>query len=221
VTVPDVQQLLSDFIARWERGERPDPADYLERVEGVDRRELAALIDGYLERAPRRRVDPAVLAGSPVRALVDDLARALEGRAGTWPVLLPRLRAAARLRRAELVQRLADALGVGDRAEKVGRYYHAMEQGQLDPRGVSDRVLEALASLTGTTAQALREAAGALAPPRRPPAPDGAAPGVAFARTAAPDPEHLAAMAQGQAGRVEADGDEPDEVDELFTGGVR
>jgi len=207
----DVQQLLREFIARREAGEDVRPADVLDRVEGTDRRELAELLDAYLERAPRRRFDAAAFARSPARPLADDIAQSLQGRAGAWPVVLPRLRNRARLRRSELVARLAEALGVADRAEKVGVYYHAMEQGELDPGGVSDRVLEALARLTGTTVAALREAAAELP---RPPAP-GAASAPAFARTAEPDPDHLAAM-QGSAPRPAEE--DRDEVDELFTG---
>jgi hypothetical protein len=215
--VADVQQLLREFIARYEAGERVRPPDVLGRVEGTDRHELAALIDGYLERAPRRRYDAAAFAHSPARPLVDDLSQALEGQAGTWPVLLPRLRAAAKLKRSELVERLAAGLGVGDRTEKVGVYYHAMEQGQLDPRGVSDRVLEALGGLIGTSASALREAGAALTSP----GPGAAVAPAPFARTAAPEPVHLDAMASSLADA--APGDEPgyDEVDELFVGGVR
>ncbi|HEV2752902.1 MAG TPA: hypothetical protein VGV36_03580, partial [Solirubrobacteraceae bacterium] len=132
----------------------------------------------------------------------------------TWPVVLPRLRARARLRRSELVARLAAALGVGDREEKVAGYYHAMEQGELDPAGVSDRVLEALARLTGTTAQALREAATALQPGVGPAAADAPI----FARTARPEPEHLASLGAPPAD-APAERFGRDVVDALFTGG--
>lgn len=160
----DVDGLLRQFIERYESGDPVRPIDVLGQVEGTDRRELEMLLDAYLERAPRRPFSADAFAASPARPLVDDLAQSLEGIAGTWPVVLPRLRARARLRRSELVTRLAAALGVGDREAKVAGYYHAMEQGELDPAGVSDRVLEALARLTGTTAQALRDAATALQP---------------------------------------------------------
>src|SRR5204862_6879843 len=153
---------------------------------GTDRRELDALIDAYLERAPRRPFDATAYAQSSARHLVDDLTESLEGVASTWPVVLPRLRHGARLKRSELVARLAGALGVAGREEKVERYYHAMEQGLLEPAGVSDRVLDALAGLTGTTRDALRAAARGFAP-----RPGEAGSRTMFARMARPDPEYM------------------------------
>jgi hypothetical protein len=210
----DVERLREQFIAEFDAGHAPDPGEYLAQVEGADRRELEALLDAYLEQAPRRPFDPAAFAASPARALTDDLVQALDGRAGAWPVLLPRLRHTARLRRAEVVQRLAAALGVADREAKVERYYHEMEQGLLEPRGVSDRVLDALSELLGTTRERLREAAQALGPAA--PRADDAL----FARTAIPDADARAAMGVPPAPAGTQEGAECfDEVDELFRGG--
>ena len=103
------------------------------------------------------------------------------------------------------------ALGVTTREAKVERYYHEMEQGLLPPAGVSDRVLDALASLLHTTRERLREAGAS-------PAAGGAVPPAAlFARTAAPTDDKLAAMASAPAAAPEPEA--RDEVDELFLGG--
>jgi hypothetical protein len=210
MTMPDVHQLLHEFIAEDRAGGTADPLAYLERVEGTDRAELEALIDGYLARAPRRAFDQEAFDRSPARALAGEVGRALGGASGTWPALLPRLRHRAQLRRADVVRRLAQELDVTDdaRAAKVARYYHEMEQGTLPASGVSDRVLQALANVVGVTTQRLRDAgrsAGAGAP--------GAAGAVAFARVASPDPQYAEAVAPSA-----APDDEPrDEIDELFT----
>ncbi|HEY3019714.1 MAG TPA: hypothetical protein VGJ32_05955 [Solirubrobacteraceae bacterium] len=210
--MPDVERLLRRFIEDFEADRSTRPQAYLEQVAGTDRRELEALIDAYLERAPRRSFDAAAYAQSPARHLVDDLTESLEGVAGTWPVLLPRLRHSARLKRSELVARLAAALGVPGREAKVESYYHAMEQGLLEPAGVSDRVLDALASLTGTTRDALRAAARGFAP-----RPGEAGARAAFARTAMPDPDFMETKSAAPAAPRRSD--EPwDEVDELFRG---
>lgn len=209
----DVERLRERFVAEFAAGRAPDPSEYLEQVDGVDRAALEALLDAYLERAPRRSFDAAAFAASPARALADDLEHALNGRAGTWPVVLPRLRQAARLRRADLIQRLTAALGVAGREEKVGRYYHEMEQGLLEPRGVSDRVLDALGVLLGTTRELLRDAADSLDPPTTP------ATDALFTRTATPDPEARAAMGAPPAAAAPGPADELDEVDQLFRGG--
>ena len=210
----DVERLRERFIAEFDAGRAPDPGEYLTQVEGTDRRELEALLEAYLEQAPRRPFEPAAFAASPARALTDDLVQALDGRAGAWPVLLPRLRHAARLRRAELVRRLAAALGVAGREAKVERYYHEMEQGLLEPRGVSDRVLDTLSELLGTTRERLREAAEALGP-AAPSAGDAL-----FTRTATPDADARAAMGVPPAPAAAPPESEAfDEVDELFRGG--
>src|SRR3954471_12965458 len=174
----DVNRLLEAFIAEDRGGGVADPAAYLARVSGVDRAELEALIDGYLARAPRRPFSREAFEASPAAWRV---VASLAGSAGTWPSLLPRLRDRARLKRAELVARLASELGVGGREAKVASYYHAMEQGTLASSGVSDRVLEALGRIGGESAAVLR-AAGSLASPQPPDPP------AAFARVASPAP---------------------------------
>jgi hypothetical protein len=213
----DVEQLLSEYIAAHRAHGDADPRDYLARVEGLDRRELAALIDAYLARAPRRDWDPQAYRDSGIERQVEALSRSLSGEAGLWPSLLPRLRTRARLRRIEVVGRLAAALGVEGREDKVGLYYHEMEQGSLASEGVSDSVLDALGRILGQSASALREAGRPLGP--GPGAGAGAAaapPRAAFTRMARPaeGAEPPAAAAAGPAP------DKPawDEVDELFRG---
>lgn len=214
----DVESLMREYVRRYEAGQPADPEELLARVEGLDRRELEALIDAYLARAPRRPFDPERYAGSPAGDVVDSLSRSLAGQAGLWPSVLPRLREAARLRRQDVVERLASGLGLRGREEKVGAYYHQMEQGLLPASGVSDRVLEALGTIVGQSAEALRRAGAAIEPG----AP--AAQGTAFSRTAAPDPAYADEPAEpgapaeaAPAASREAGG--WDEVDRLFRGG--
>lgn len=206
----DVDRLLTEYVAEHRAGGEADPRLYLSRASPEGRRELAALIDAYLAQAPRQPFEEAGFRGSGAERTVDELERAIAGRAGLWPALLPRLRDRAGLRRSELVERLAAALGVGDRTAKVAGYYHEMEQGLLPADGVSDRVLDALGQLVGETVQTLREAGRALSP-----AGDGpsAAP-AAFARRAYGEPA-LGAPAPDAPPSPQA---ERDEVDELFRG---
>jgi len=214
MTEPDL--LLEQFVAAHRAGEDPDPGDYVDRLEGARQAELEALIDAYLARAPRREWDPDAFATSRARDVADAVSRSLAGNAGTWPVLLPQLRTRARLRRDEVVHRLAAALDASDREQKVGAYYHRMEQGRLTAAGVSQRVLEALGAIVGAGADALRRAGEEVEPSLRREAADAV-----FARTATPDEAYADE-------RPDADGDpvagtatpaERDEIDELFTGG--
>src|SRR3954453_14521131 len=163
----DLDRLLSEYIAAHRAREDVSPSEYLARAEGGDRKELAALIDAYLARAPRREFDPEAYRESGVASGVGRLSRSLVGASGLGPSLLPRLRTAARLKRSELVERLAAALGVSGSEEKVAVYYHQMEQGQLPADGGSDKVLEALGSLLGRSVDALREAGQSEGPATR------------------------------------------------------
>jgi hypothetical protein len=207
--VTDVNQLLADYIAEHRAAGDADPTHYLSRVSPAQRTELAALIDAYLARAPRQQFDEASFRGSTAERTVDELERAIAGQAGLWPALLPRLRDRAGLKRSELVERLAAALGAKDRQDKVAGYYHEMEQGLLPAQGVSDRVLSALGQLVGETTQTLRQAGRALVATGEGPA---AAP-AAFARRAFTDPAEASAP-PAQRPPV----GEWDEVDELFRG---
>jgi hypothetical protein len=205
-----VDRLLADYIAEHQAGGDADPREYLAQVSPAGRPELAALIDAYLARAPRQAFDPVAFSGSSAERTVDELERAIAGQAGLWPALLPRLRDRAGLKRSTLVERLTNTLGLSGRQDKVGGYYHQMEQGLLPAPGVSDRVLDALGQILGETRQALREAGRALTPPDHGPAMAPAA----FARRAYAD---AAAAPLPQAPPPEEG--EWDEVDELFRGG--
>ena len=204
----DVLQLLSEYKQASREDGDADPRPYLARVSGTDRELLAGLIDAYLEQAPRREFDAERFQGSPAATIAEEVQRSLAGESGIWPALLPQLRRRARLRRSELVHQLAARLGAQAQEQKVGEYYHRMEQGLLPAAGVSDTVLDALGKIVGWTAEALRSA-GAL-PAAGPPRADA---GAVFARThrgggaeRAPDPG--AAPPAG----------EWDEVDRLFRG---
>ena len=181
----EVEQLLRDFVAAFEADGEANPRTYLDQLEGVDRSELEVLIDAYLERAPAREWDPEAFERSGGRELADRLHASLVGGGGLWPTLLPRLRNRAKLKRGELVARLASELGVEDRTEKVRDYYHEMESGLLPSEGVSDQVLDALAGALGSTREALRRRARACRGrgPRR-----GADRGMGRGRSALPGP---------------------------------
>jgi hypothetical protein len=205
-----VAQLLAEYVEEHRSGREADPVAFLDRAAPDDRAELAALIDAYLARAPRREFDEAAFRDTSAESTVEGLQRAITGASGLWPVLLPRLRKRAGLKRRELVEHLANALGVGAQSEKVGRYYHEMEQGRLPAPGVSQRVLDALATLLGSSGNALRRSGQAIAGLTNQEA--EAAP--AFARLTSIEE----AMASAP---VAASAEERwDEVDQLFRGGV-
>ena len=207
----DVDRLFADYVAEHRAGGDADPREYLSQASSAHRSELAVLIDAYLTRAPRQPFDQAAFGGSSAERTVDELERAIAGQAGLWPAVLPRLRDRAGLKRSTVVERLASALGVSDRQDRVAGYYHEMEQGRLPAQGVSDTVLEALGRLLGETAQALRDAGRALTPPGQEPA-TAATP--AFARRAYGEPGAAESRAAPTPPRAEWD-----EVDELFRGG--
>jgi hypothetical protein len=196
--------LLSEFIDAWNGGRRPRLEDFLERAAPADRDDLADDVATFVALADAPALDPAVLAAEPV---VREVVAALDAQAGLWPALLPRLRARARLRVDELAGRLAAALGVGGAEAKTAGYLRAMEDGTLEPAGVSRRVLDALGRLLDADPAELA-AAGRFA-----------APSGALFRTDAPDPdvaERLDVLADALATPSPATWDD---VDRLFRGG--
>lgn len=205
----DLEKLRDEFAAAFAAGQSPDPTEWLAQVGDDERQELESLIDHYLMTAPRRAWDAEAYEHSLAKVAVDRAFESREGVSGSWPELLPRLRDRARIKRAELVERLTAKLGETDSA-KVGVYYNRMEHGALPADGVSATVLAALADLVGTSAAALR-AAGASGAERA----SGAEP--AYARLAAPD-RGYDEVADFKAAEVAAPADR-DRIDELFTGG--
>jgi hypothetical protein len=198
----ELERLIAEYKEAWRAG-AGDPRPFLERAAPADRALLAALIDAFLEEAPRRERwehDPAAA------AVAEEVQRSLSGSSGLWPALLPRLRGRARLRRAEVVSELAARLGAQGQQEKVGLYYHQMEQGLLPEQGVSDTVLEALGRIVGYTAEGLRKA-GRLPAPGPPRADEGAV----FARATYGETAEPAG--------TETSPEPIDEVDRLFRGG--
>ncbi len=208
----DVGRLFGEYKAAHQASGDADPRPFLAQASSRERDQLAALIDAYLTRAPRREFDALAFRDSPAAAVAESVQRSLAGSSGLWPTLLPRLRNQARVRRADLVAELAARLGAQGQQDKVASYYHQMEQGLLPESGVSDTVLEALGRIIGYSKEALRKA-GQM------PAAGGtsAAPGAVFARTKSSATEPFAAEPAAPAASDPAQ--EWDEVDRLFRGG--
>ena len=65
MTMTDLGALLWQYIERFESGGSVDPSDLLDQVQGEERRELGALIEGYLELgAPPRAWNAEAFEGS-------------------------------------------------------------------------------------------------------------------------------------------------------------
>lgn len=215
-----VDEIFSAFVREHRSGGEADPRAYLERARSeAERRELIALIEAYLRRAPGRRWDPDAFATSRAARVVDSILAGVEleqedreEETVGWAELLPELRHRLRIMRRDLVARLAEALGVPDHVEKVGAYYHRMELEDLPVEGISDRVLEALGSILQVSAETLRRA-GSVRSGERP------GPRVVFQRTAYPDEQEGGEPAGGERAGAAPQAGEPDLVDELFTGG--
>ena len=156
-----VERLLDEYMKEHQSGGVADPVAYLERAAPEDRPELAALIEGYLARAPRQPFDEAAFRDSPAEGTVEALERSLGGAGGLWPALLPRLRARAGF----------DGVSSWTASPKCSMSETGAPRssatttngvGVLPASGVSDRLLQALAKLIGSTAAELRDAGAAL-----------------------------------------------------------
>jgi hypothetical protein len=209
---PDPDRVLSDFIDAWNAGRRPDVDEHLARVEPDRRDELASDIAAFLAFAPTPDYDDAAIAAIRAEPAVASAAAAAQGRGGLWPALLPRLRERAALSTAQLAAALVGALGLpADREPKTRGYLERLEAGELEPRALSGRLLDALGRLLGVPRDDL-EAAGAFGGP-------AAAPALFRAEGPAAEAlrEDLDVIADALAAPA---GGEWDEVDELFRGGA-
>ncbi|HLE98696.1 MAG TPA: hypothetical protein VI540_02275 [Gaiellaceae bacterium] len=186
--------LFEEFAARFARGEHPDVRDYLERA-ADDRDELAALLDGFVA---------ASHAPAPSAETLATFAELVPTEESAPPMLAARVRLG--LHRSQVVGTLAAWLGVvPEKEEKLARYYHELETGLLDPRGVEAIVWHHLAKIFGTGIRSLM-----LRPNEPPPAMVAAyyrhSDDLALAAPAAPAPSPEVAEP------------ERDEIDRLFTG---
>lgn len=212
----DIDRLIEEFAADHEAGRAVDVAQFLDRVDPSRRQELADRLDRYLMAAPTRRWDPEAFEGSLAQRASDRVYESIEGVSGSWPELLPRLRNQARIKRRELVERLAGSLGFAAEPQvaKVGDYYNRMEHGRLPAAGVSSRVIEALAGILGVEAERI---AGSGA--RRSETPEAG--DVAFARKAFPNAEliNVEALEDMDMDAAPVERADRDEIDALFLDG--
>ncbi len=205
-----VDRLLDEYAAAFKAG-KTDPWPYLNQVEGDERDELDHRMDEFLAAVEPAAWDPKAYSDSPASRLVDRIVPSLVTPQGGWRELLPSLRIRKRMKRARVEAELAknlDALAPHE-AEKVATYYHYMEQGNLDPTGVSEKVLKALSGIYGTTVKVLRRAGEATEPP-------GSADGMVFARIIRDTDEDFVVSPEDSSGFMRIEG-EPDRIDLLFT----
>ena len=150
-----VEQLLQEFIREFRVSGDADPLPFLRQLQGGDRSELAALIDGFLSSAPPPPFDPDVFAAfrtSPRNTeLVDRILAPDE--------TLVELRKRARLQKADVGQLLADRFGFAGRSASAKACYHEIETGQVAPARVRDDVWQALSDLLGETRERIQQAA--------------------------------------------------------------
>lgn len=204
-------QLIEQFKREWAAGERPS-------VDGV----LAAIPDpAECERARRALEEFAGSADAPAYSQAE-LARlradpAVERAAAVFDreplklgALVHQLRWDREIRLEQLTDAIIERLNLPPKPDKVKLYLHELETGLLDPRGISQAALDALAALLGTTLDRLRAAAARTVPPSSSREP-------AFHR-AYDDGPPFSHVPPGYMPAPDG-GEERDEIDETFTGG--
>lgn len=200
-------QVLSEFIDAWNAGRRPDVDGHLGRVAVADREALAADIAGFLAFAPTPAYGDEALRA--IRA--EPAVRAAAAPSGVWAALVPRLRERAALSTEQLAAGLVADVGLpAGAAPKARGELERLERGELDPRGLSGRALDALARLLAVPRAVLEGAAAWRARPAALFRAEGTA-----AEALRDDLDVLADALAAPAGS------DWDEVDELFRGGAR
>ena len=198
----DVAQILGEFIAAWNAGQRPRLARYLERVPPEQRDELGEQIETFLLLAPEPAYDERTWAEMTADRTVASVAEA-SMTPEPWPSLLPRLRERAGLSIAAVAERLGVGPPLRDKAELR---LEQMESGTVDPRRVSRPLLERLGTILGVPASALDWRGGG---------PAASAAALYRGTAGSPEAQRLDLLADA----LLSDADEWDEVDELFLGG--
>jgi hypothetical protein len=132
-----VQQLFDEWAAAAARGERPDTLAYLRRA-GHHADELASLIEAFRRAEPRREPDEQTRLLT--RAWI----------AGESPLVV--LRVGRGLRRDDVVEAIEREFALpAEKRRKLKDYYHQLEAGLLEPRGLNGRLVELLARLLETS----------------------------------------------------------------------
>ncbi len=185
-----LDDLAGEFRRQYLDGAHPDAAEFLDRAPSGDRDELGRRIRAILAEEPPP--DPAPETLLMVQAM-------LRGQ----PPLLE-LRTSKGMTRDQVVTDLREELGLEPAKEqRVAVYYHELENGQLPLAGIRDRVFDAVAKVMGVARASLML--------KGPGAGDPGHAQVVFARAEPGAQVSLDALAA-------LPGD-PDEVDDLFTGG--
>src|SRR5688500_541834 len=131
ILMDKLDRLLNEFVEAWNAGRRPEVDDYVERAPEAERNELAGLIGAFLEIAPTPPYSPEQLDALRRDPIVLAIGRLAEDEPGPTP--LPRLRERAKLKRDQVVEALARALGFPEKQTKIRRYYHQLEVGTITP----------------------------------------------------------------------------------------
>lgn len=213
----DPDKLLSEYIDAWNAGKRPDVGTFLARAGPDERGALSDDIASFLTWAPTPAYDEATLDAIAAEPIVVEAFAAAREQAGLLPSLLSRARARAALSTRELASGLVRALGLPEGSEpKTEHYLGQMEDGRLDPAGVSLRVLTGIAGVLGLRLDDL-ENAGALGGWQI----QSAQASVAVFRAEEDAADAVREDLEVLADALSASAPEPwDEVDELFRGGA-
>lgn len=153
-----LEQLIGEFVDAWNKGLRPDAAEYLDRAEPAERAELARQLDAWMLVAPTPDYDDATRAALRAEpALAAALQAAAEQRE-PLAARMPKLRERAGLAVDEVARRLVALFDLSD-ATRTADYLQRLERDELDERRLSRRLLTGLAAILGADPDALRPAA--------------------------------------------------------------
>lgn len=162
-------ELMAEVLAALDE-RRFDAVDPILERAGGDRQQVLDMVELALSiRGP----------AAPSAAVVDELAAAPMFDERAWTDILEPARHALGLKRPELVDRLAERLGVAGAAgrARLAERYHELEAGLIPAQGVAPALTGALGDLLGGIGDTLRQTRYNAA---------GLGPAVAFNRTGAP-----------------------------------
>src|SRR5687768_16918238 len=79
------EELLDQFAAQWQAGERPSVEEFLQRVPTDQREQLNGLLNAFLDQASTPAFSPETLAAIQREPVGAELGALAESRSGFWP----------------------------------------------------------------------------------------------------------------------------------------
>lgn len=149
---------FAEFTTAWKAGRRPRVHEFLDRTAPSDHDAFLELVGIWMDVAATPEYDDATYAQIAAAPEVSGVVDAVRNDGTLWPEVLPKLRQRRGMSLRELATAVVKALGVDGGETRAEHWLGRMETDDVDPRGVSRRLLDAIATALETSVETLASA---------------------------------------------------------------